>query len=223
MNKLDSLCTLLPQCNNIFIAGGAAVSFDLATDIDVWFGEQQRKVAEEWIQEMQKLGSIFLPGDGQVYDNGEVLGNLWYPKINKPIQVILNALPSMNQCLESFDISTHMRAYTSKGVEVLGSKHTPPNLPPKILRQTKKTFQRYIKICLRYGHTPDILTLQALVNGGFKKKIPMNSIDPFLQYMNMKKTIDTNWLSYDPNIVTVSPGTWDGITFSTEPLKKDID
>lgn len=159
MNHAEVIAHVLkgmPKCTSIFIAGGAAVRADWASDIDVWFRMQDKARALKYLQTFQ----VYTYSNGESYDHeddgGEIVGEAYDPTIMKVVQVLTYGHKNLHNLLKSFDISTHQKAILATGTVIEGEAFTPPTELPKIIGWKHKTFQRYIKICQRYGHPVDM-------------------------------------------------------------------
>lgn len=161
------LFELTGTCNSIWVAGGAVVDLDQASDIDVWFGKSQTDAAEAFVAKL-KYGT---PGGGN-YDGSQfqMLADCYWTEGDFMVQVMVVEDKIAIDNMDSFDISTHRWAYTSKGVLVKGNEATEPVEPPRVLKANHKTLSRYTKICKRYGHKPDPTEI--------KKCIPKPSVEP---------------------------------------------
>ena len=158
--RLEQIFSLLPhRCNSIFIAGGAAVNFDLAGDVDLIFGGKNGLENAGKFWEAQPYKSAAKLGN---YNKMHLLGDVYVPFLNKIVQVLWTNHKTALECMDDFDISTHRFAYTSKGDYVEGNGATSPTEPPQVFKSNGKTFARYIKICKRYNHPVDLSILEKL-------------------------------------------------------------
>lgn len=159
MNVEEYLFNLSGRCESIFIAGGAAVDMDLCGDIDLWFGGNRTELAEKFLGKFP----VRFKGNSEGYPHAsewKVVGSGYDPMLGKIVQVMVTNATTPLEAMESFDISTHKWALTSRGMVCKGHNATLTNEPPQILHWTNKTFERYVKICRRYGHPVDITLLQ---------------------------------------------------------------
>jgi len=160
-NPLDVVLDLVGvKCGTIFIAGGAAVDVNKASDIDLWIGNDNRDLADKVFAKLP----VKQYGSGVMYDNGSVIGTGFLPDINKLVQVMITPAKNAQELMAGFDISTHCWAYTSHRQTVHIDATTSIIEPPKVLMPKKRTFERYVKICHRYGHPVDILELAKALN-----------------------------------------------------------
>lgn len=160
---------LMPQGYEWCIAGGWAVSPVLASDMDVWIlripelEETTKQLQEHFERIANKFGLSFEPedeenarlGDPEYGTTTRKVG-YYYPADGKPIHFIATTATDAYQVVDNFDISTHMVAITSDGAERLGVAYAPVTKHPVVVRWTPTTFDRYIKICKRFGHKPTL-------------------------------------------------------------------
>lgn len=148
-------------CASIFIAGGAVQSWKEASDVDLWFGKNARAKA---ITFLGGLPFYHLTKSTEKGYQNELIGNGYIPRLNKVIQVMVTDKSISDRMLD-FDISTHCIAITSKGDLHMGVNYTHFKHPPKVLKVSPTTLSRYIKICNRYGHIPDITVIKQICYG----------------------------------------------------------
>lgn len=165
---LDRILKPVRHHPNVLIAGGACVDFDKASDIDLFVTTDP----SEWCSTAESFAHTVLrlfpfhalrpPKEGS-YNNGtvgRVIGEAYDVPSQKMVQVIHSLATSPQALLEDFDISTHQVGYNLKIGWIYGAKHTPPTVAPVALKMG--CFRRYVKICLRYGFTPDPIMLGVL-------------------------------------------------------------
>jgi hypothetical protein len=166
---LDSLFAALDlKCAAAFVAGGAAVDIDKAGDIDLWFKHEHLTAAVETLNMMPIRSAVMKTDDGygESGSNGILVGVGLLPDIiGLPIQVLTTNYSSIVDHLNGFDISTHMVAYDAGHNLTTVPRTTAPDMPPYVFKNHPKTLQRYIKICMRYGHTPNWDLLKGSYNG----------------------------------------------------------
>lgn len=156
---LDELFNYLPaRCDSIYVAGGAVVDITEASDIDLWFGKDRRDIADQFVANVPK--GMWIPAKSKAvgYDNELVAEAYFAYPISMIVQVMVTPHTAFER-MNTFDISTHRWAYTSKGNLIEGAEATTQFEAPKVLIPNKKSFSRYIKICHRYGHPvlPEVL------------------------------------------------------------------
>lgn len=159
------------HCDSIWVAGGAVVDFDKAGDIDLWFGRNNLKLANECLNRFD----LRFKGTNEGYDGSKdytIIGSAFWPAIGKMVQIMVVQPDNPQTAMQSFDISTHKWAYTSREDLVKGGGATEKDEPPKVLLWNSATLPRYIKICQRYGHPIDmeVLKQHAEVAGPAPKK-----------------------------------------------------
>ncbi len=147
------------KCPSIFVAGGAAVWFDGASDIDIWFGHSRHDLAHNFLYHFPVRVEV-----SEEYAGMDMKGIGFDPAIGKPVQVLVTDAKNPEEVINDFDISTHQWAIDGFGVLTAGGKSTDTKFPPQILHTKKpqKTLERYVKICHRYGHTPDMAEMMKL-------------------------------------------------------------
>lgn len=153
---------LKTKCPTIFIAGGAAVDFDKAGDVDIWFGLNNKSLAEQYLDSLA-WHRLCSKKEKEAYGSGgfNIVGMGYDPVVRKLIQVLIVPDRTASECMMRFDISTHRWAYESTGAQIRGTGATTPEQEPTIiLFNSVQTNSRYIKICLRYGHDPDLSELE---------------------------------------------------------------
>ena len=162
----DEIFKLTGQCNSIFIAGGAVVNLDKCGDIDVWFGRNQHDKAEAFVNQL----TFSTPYAMYTYQipNGSLRGEGYFRGFI--VQVMVTDAQTPQDQLSTFDITTHMWAYTSKGVLIKGQHATEWYEPPQVKELNVKTLSRYVKLCRHYGHTVDEATLTKIKSGECCKK-----------------------------------------------------
>jgi hypothetical protein len=149
------------KCASIFVAGGAVVNVTGASDIDIWVGKDMDKVAHNTVCNLPYRVWAKNPDSYPVGGVGtKFIGQGYVPALGKIVQVIQHKFDNALDLMDTFDISTHQWAYTSRGQMVTGRSATPANYPPQILKWRAKTMERYIKICERYGHKVDLKVLE---------------------------------------------------------------
>ena len=173
--ELEAIFSLLPdRCPNIFIAGGAAVDYSSATDIDIWFPTGAEQSALRFMN--QFAVKCFSPiaeqlNDGlelseaaiaaSKYDNTKSInyGLVWHPKTNKPVNVLINTFTgdyTTRKLLNTFDLSCCGKGIHSDG-EVIQSKHyTTPDAPIIPYNDSLLTLTRYFKYCAKFNQTPEL-------------------------------------------------------------------
>lgn len=159
---------LLPEKwrNQWCIAGGYAACPALATDIDVWvynIHEQLLTTArEELLEHLATTRLYFIPqplhkGDGiQKLEPDEMeyvgktlkVADVW----SENIHLLVTSAKTVEELLDTFDISTSMAAILSNGKTVRGKDYTHPGRPPQVIRMTPTTQVRLLKLCERFGH-----------------------------------------------------------------------
>ena len=175
--KLLPIFNFLPnKCPNVYVAGGAAVDYDKASDVDLWFPKEGWQAAKDFLTQFKitQTRKIFKYDDydsakekGTTYGNKDnlVLGEVYFgDAIKKLVQIIVTDKPTSLDLLNLFDISTHAIAVHADGKVVKCEKFTDPSQPPRILVYRSNTLSRYIKICNRYNHIPNIKYLTHLMN-----------------------------------------------------------
>lgn len=141
---------------DIVIAGGAAVNYEKAGDIDVFFFNR-----EEWQATLDIFGAEAVPCPYNECLLGQVivtLDRLYGDATNRLVQLIYHPnVRDVGELLAGFDTSTHAQAYSRDGTLHLGPKWTPEDVPPTITRTSTPftTRQRYLRIVERYGFEPD--------------------------------------------------------------------
>lgn len=171
---MENYFKLIPKTKyrlGVYIVGGAAVNYVLATDVDVVLIHKYLniEIAREILEALrEKHGDNFIENDsfGFTYDNGEfvkMLAGSIKNKTEKNVQILLS-FPDIESTLDKFDISTHSYAVDSQGNKIKGKFATSIFEKPRVLRFTtpQSTLNRYLKICARYGHSPNISDLQKL-------------------------------------------------------------
>lgn len=172
---LDKVFSYLPsRCTSIFIAGGAVQSFNKASDVDLWFGNDGRAKALSYLSGLPFYHLTKSPEKG--YQN-ELVGNGYIPEIGKVIQVMVTDKTISDRMLD-FDISTHCAAMDSRGNTYIGVNYTHYEHPPKVLKISPTTLSRYVKICTRYGHVPDVEVVKYICSGNTEiPTIKFNGLD----------------------------------------------
>ncbi len=155
-------------CPKIFIAGGAAVDPELATDVDLWFPKNSTEAAKQYFDALpypKKLAeAVEISTDYLTATKSKLYGEYFLPSIGKFVQVLVTRWTS-EDLLIFFDISTHMVAVHSDGTrKIFQGVTTEPNQPPNIVSYQNTTLKRYLKICARYGHKPNIKMLEPYFN-----------------------------------------------------------
>jgi hypothetical protein len=164
-----------------FIAGGYAACPALATDMDLWVKVSDvGRTVDESRQEteamqlgrtliLEHLEREFFPYEVQentVTSNGDTIDGypvsvmkvavVNSPHLSHPIHIMVCG-GSIQELLETFDISTHQIALSFGGV-IKGPRWTPITERPVIIQSatgvsTQKTQERLEKIAARYGHS----------------------------------------------------------------------
>jgi hypothetical protein len=134
----------------IFVAGGAAVDFEKANDIDVWILTSEKPE----IPDGEPFGEGFLDYLGARGIMGAWNAGFWG---SKKVHVFWVPGQSPQQVVMGFDLSTHAVGILPDGTEVRSPNATTPHQAPQVTRWTtpKNTMMRYCRICLRYGHPID--------------------------------------------------------------------
>lgn len=153
----DKIFDLTGRCKSIWIAGGAVIDVHDASDIDVWFGNSENDKAEAFLNALP-IKNQFQALHHYPIKAGHIVGNGYMDGFLIQVLVVSHATPEAH--LDDFDISTHMWAYTAKGVLVKGQYATEPQDPPKVITANYKTFERYVKICKRYAFPIDEAVLK---------------------------------------------------------------
>jgi hypothetical protein len=195
------------RCESIFIAGGSVVDLEKAGDIDIWFGGNKEALALKFLGMFPMWFKHQVEGYPGAGSDWKVIGSGWDPAINKIVQVMTAPHTDSRKVLEDFDISTHQWAYTSRGALIAIKQTTSPAEPPKILKWTSKTFERYVKICKRYGHPVDMEQLkpyQTVEGEKKKKKLPITTGQSLLQYLKSPYS-SSNFSIVTPYIDEESP------------------
>lgn len=153
-SRLQKILDLLPaKCPNIMIAGGAAVDYDKASDIDVFFCKNNISAAVAWLEAQPNHKKREKPTKyDEAKDTSYLIGEFLPEGGDKMVQVVVSSADSSFGVLETFDISTHMKGILATGNQCISPNWTDPSVPPKVYNVKKKTFERYVKICARYGH-----------------------------------------------------------------------
>ncbi len=152
-----------------FIAGGFAACPALAGDMDVWVqvGNGSPEDDQDAVDEgrARLLAHVRKHYQGVAEDDylHKDVSDQGYPTftrkvctipaqrgLTKPVHLMVTTA-SIQDVLDSFDISTHQVALTDHGV-VTGKEYTAPHLEPKVLTQTPKTAERLEKIVKRYHY-----------------------------------------------------------------------
>lgn len=179
---------LIPNKDKVWIAGGAAVDLNKASDIDIWFGGND-------IVEASKFLSLFPYREMEIVNqeygqdaSTTVIGNGWNPQYSKPVQVMTTKFDKIDDLINTFDISSHRWWYHFDSGFSIGSGGTFNWEPPKVHKIGKTTFTRYIKICKRYGHEPDPKVLSYIMSGGLDMNELLSIPEPI-------KAVPTNMAS----------------------------
>jgi hypothetical protein len=131
---LEAVRKHYPEINGIpFIMGGAAVDFQLCTDIDVFITSSTSTAhqAPDYPDETMKYGEFYLP------------------EIGKKVQVMVSRY-DLFDTLNRFDISVHQWAIDSSGRRFGAATATLPDEPIRLIRNNKGTPERLIKLSQRY-------------------------------------------------------------------------
>lgn len=164
MSILTTLFSLTGICDSIAVAGGAAVGLASASDIDLYICRSNEQLAKKVLE---KLDVFQVPKEGYVGASSTIhLVGTGYASTIGLVQIMYCEEDTIEQVLETFDISTHQWAITAKGKSVRGSQATTPIEPPQIIRPNAKTLERYVKICRRYGHPIDKVHLKSKLGPG---------------------------------------------------------
>lgn len=164
--------SLLPEGTSYCIAGGWAACPALASDKDVWvFTEEvlsgdigHRR--EELLKHLEAEGYDFVPQDEERDACGYegVISILRVAKVevpgDLPIHLIVTTAKDAFDLIDSFDISTHQVALSSRGHVIKGGMFTPTTVPPIRLKDTPTTPERLRKIAARYGHPSPLSILE---------------------------------------------------------------
>ena len=173
--RLEQIFSLLPhRCNSIFIAGGAAVNFDLAGDVDLIFGGKNGfKEGSKFIETFAHWREF----DGEGYESAidlHLIGDAWDPMSGKIIQVLWAKAKTALETIDKFDISTHAAGWTSKGEPFHSDDYNLSTVKVREPFSNHKTFSRYIKICNRYQIPVDLSILEKLSSKvEVKEEIPL--------------------------------------------------
>lgn len=159
---------LVPTGYSWCVAGGWAACPPLATDMDVWIFdipdefelESVAKDLQEYYKGQAEVdGEEFEAEDDANVREGSTEYGSWSRKVGqyttvsgRKIHFIVTTADTPSDIISSFDISTHQVAITSFGLVIKGDNYTPPGQQPAVLRWTETTYDRYRKICKRFGH-----------------------------------------------------------------------
>jgi hypothetical protein len=203
-----------PKCVSVGIAGGAVVDLNKASDIDLFFGNNNLVPVHTFLR---SCDSAHLTGGQKYKDHITAYAEAWIKGIPLPIQVMTTGYRNMDELLAGFDISTHQWAYSSRGVLVKGKDATESTDLPVILFPYKNTLSRYIKICNRYGHPVDESTMLAI-----KMEVP-----DLVTNKPTSKPTDSSWSSASIPMNTADVVVWKTTDSNYLPqfktLKKDED
>lgn len=165
---LQKVFDALPlKCNKLFIAGGAAVDFDKATDVDLWvpYGAIQAGIDIFNGINFPKR-AVYTQANSKYNKNKDftLIGDFYFEPIKKIVQIIV-ADGEASTIISGFDLSVHMQGVTRSGSPINSFYWTHPKIPIEILRSNETTFNRYIKLCARYGHEPQLSWLNLYFPG----------------------------------------------------------
>jgi hypothetical protein len=152
---------------HVVIAGGAAVDFRRASDVDVfvlqqpWTRSRRRSLAEDCEDMLTRLGGTTRPMDDETYVSADGRGSFyragkipvpgWCPH---PIHVIGwrpdTGETSVVKLLETFDLSIHAWAIDDTGRLIGCDNSTPLTKPISIVHMTPTTPERLVKLTQRY-------------------------------------------------------------------------
>lgn len=156
-----------------WVAGGAAVDIERASDIDLWIvaGKDFARARGQVYEMMHERGwDAFFVGDeagsGSLHD-------LVYSKphafLDKTVQVLVTDFDTPQKLVDSFDVSTHAVAKRQDGVVmdiVFSKKFTDLSQLPVVMRYDtpRNTLARVWKISERYGLEPRLEDVTRLAN-----------------------------------------------------------
>lgn len=139
------------------IAGGAAVRYQDASDIDVfilggnpWECQQlANKIGVEWLMDGSQYGEI----------PNALIATCYPDWSSKPIQIIASQRKTVLDLLDHFDTSIHMVALTDTDVWVKGAKSTETNQPFQVFNGSDVSMARADKLAARYGVAYEVVAL----------------------------------------------------------------
>jgi hypothetical protein len=176
--KVTEFFNLVPNSllDRAVIAGGAAVDFDKAEDVDIWILSHGVKAFS--YDHQQSFNDHILKSLGLLYDHLPTVAGLdgaytetdsddlenqdyensgFYVLVNgvyagKKFQIFATEATTPEALLNEFDLSVHQVAIMSDGTYVVVSTTTKTTEPIRVLnvRDQKSTFRRALKLALRY-------------------------------------------------------------------------
>lgn len=180
---------LKAPCDSIYVAGGAVVDIQKASDIDLWFGKEQHTHVHMFLNNCPYWHFVSNAKVGY-----ELVGEVFIPAVGKLIQVMVTKDMAMER-MQKFDISTHCWAYTSRGKLIRGEKATEWFEPPIVWRANTKTLARYMKICQRYGSPVNLEVIKQLCGGAVESKKAENITGPIYGEPGQHITwVPTKWI-----------------------------
>lgn len=175
--KLQEVFKLLGtyRCPNVYVAGGAAVDLEKASDVDLWFPEAGFQTAKDFTTNLMlrdhivtfseayfknKIEDAFENSTTKNYtgstvesnNKSVVIANAYLTHLDVLLQILVTKAKDSMALISNFDISTHQAAIHTNGKIVVAKTFTLPSEPPIVLKNTINTLSRYVKICRRYGH-----------------------------------------------------------------------
>lgn len=176
----EMIFSLFPdQCPRICIAGGAAVSFTHAKDVDVFILTKDQAYVMNLVKQMPGFLSTsnktLVNTTHDDYESHQhvfkVCGNVWLKDFNKIMQVIMSPLESIEDLLNKFDLDLCQRAIDMNGNWHSGDDYqnwTEVTSPTVIWSNTNDgSAERYLKYCKRFGLTAKQADLNKLINSYF--------------------------------------------------------
>ena len=148
------------------IAGGYAADPVLAGDMDVWIFAPTDATTEElhgtrirvldFLQNQHGLEfeeqEGFRREGADAYSTSLMVARVTLPGFQTTIHLRVTTCADEADLISGFDISTHQIAVTDEGEVIRGSRWTPTNVPPRVLKMTSTTPVRLEKIGARYAH-----------------------------------------------------------------------
>lgn len=171
-NALVALAyALLPNMDNIIIAGGFAADWTQAHDVDLFvIGDANLRVAEEVLTEQDvKFRPLFETNLAYEGANGMERTVVVVDTPLLPIQIIGAKEVTVETLLDTFDISTHRWAWSRRGIRFSGPKATETYETGRVLAPQKSTDKRVEKLKARYDI--DILPFESPAKAGKKGKV----------------------------------------------------
>ena len=175
--KLEEVFKLLGKnwCPNVYVAGGAAVDFEKASDVDLWFPEAGFQAAKNFAIDLMLVNHVVTFFDAYfeatVEDAFEkstsedytgnisagpkrsvIIANAYLTNLDVLLQILVTKAKDSMALVSNFDISTHQAAIHTDGKVVVAKTFTLPSEQPVVLEKANNTLARYVKICRRYGH-----------------------------------------------------------------------